>query len=261
MTAGGSVLRDETLPPKGTTLVLPLELAFTDRPDGEVVEAALEALRPGATQPLIRRKASTRIVAGKKLLLPADLDKACAPTASGGAPPTCTGSTTCVDGACKASFTDPSKLPAYKPDWAGGAADVCKPAGAGAPIVIVGEGQSDYLPLQDMQVVQIEAGPQGGHHIWVAVRVKNVHQSGTITSVTGHLPEIGLDVAPFTVIFTFDPDEGGYCKLAGLRFQLDVDHTIKDFFGHVIEVTVTETDRDGTIGKGTKTLKLSDNTI
>ena len=79
----------------------------------------------------------------------------------------------------------------------------------------------------DGVVAQVEAGPQGGHHIWVAVRMKGLLQSGSITSVTGHFPELDQDVGPFQVIFTFDQDEGGYCKLYGLRFQLDQTTDIK----------------------------------
>lgn len=97
-------------------------------------------------------------------------------------------------------------------------------------------------------MAQVEAGPQGGHHIWVAVRMKNLLQSGSITSITGHFDDPKLDVGPFQVIFTFDSDEGNYCKLYGLRFQLDQATDIQSLLGKTVKITVKVTDKDGTVG-------------
>jgi hypothetical protein len=121
----------------------------------------------------------------------------------------------------------------------------------------VGEGQGDYLPTTDGDTAQVEAGPQGGHHIWVALRAKNLTQSGSVTNVTGHFPDLGYDVGPYAVIFTLEPDEGGYCKLYGLRFQLDADHPIEEMLGHPLDVTVKVTDADGDVGTGTRSVVLS----
>ena len=134
------------------------------------------------------------------------------------------------------------------------------PECAGGPtIVTVGEGQSDYLPTMDGDVAQVEAGPQGGHHIWVAIRVKGLLQSGSITSITGHFPELNLDVGPYQVIFTLDQDEGGYCKLYGLRFQLDQTTPIDQLLGKTLEMQVKVTDKDGDVGVGKRTVVLSKN--
>jgi hypothetical protein len=167
---------------------------------------------------------------------------------------------TCQNGACVDPAVDANKLKDYTSGWSA-AADVCKPVNAGAPVVVVGEGQSDYLPLADGAVAQVEAGPQGGHHVWIAIRMKNLRQTGSITSITGTFPELGITIDPFNVIFTFDQDEGGYCKLYGLRFQLDAAQPIQGLLGHVLDVTVKVTDTDGAVGTGTKTIKLSDNFI
>jgi hypothetical protein len=148
-------------------------------------------------------------------------------------------------------------LPDYTPGWATASTDPCKPPGGGAPVVIVGEGQADYLPMTDGETAQVEAGPQGGHHIWVALRAKNLHQSGSITSITGHFPDLGYDVGPFNVIFTMEIDEGGYCKLYGLRFQLDQVIPIQMLLGHPLDVTVTVTDSDQTVGVGKRSVVLS----
>jgi hypothetical protein len=114
--------------------------------------------------------------------------------------------------------------------------------------------------MEDLEVAQVEAGPQGGHHIWVAVRMKNLRQSGSITSVSGFVPDLNLELSPFNVIFTFDPDEGGYCKLYGLRYQLDANGTdVETVLGHQLKVTVRVTESMGDdIGVGERMVTLSD---
>ena len=124
-------------------------------------------------------------------------------------------------------------------------------------MVIVGEGQSDYLPLMDGDTDQVEQGPQGGHHVWVALRAKNLHEEGSITAITGHFPDLGIDVGPFNVIFTQEIDEGGYCKIYGLRFQLDQSVPIQGLLGHPLDITVTVTDTDDAVGTGKRSVVLS----
>lgn len=254
LTAGGAVIADETYTYAAKELSFPTELRAEDLADGEVVSVEVEGSFAGKT--LITRAASTEAVAGKELLLRVDLTAACL----GLAAPSCEAPKTCDAGACNDGHVTGSKLPTYKSDWSTTTTtvDVCKPKDAGDPIVNVGYGQADYLPLMDGDVAQVEAGPQGGHHIWTAVRLKNLTQSGSITSLTGHFPDLGYDVGPFNVIFTFDPDEGGYCKIYGLRFQLDTEHDIQEMLGHTLEVTATITDKDKTVGTGKRTVKLSD---
>jgi hypothetical protein len=259
MRAAGQVVKDETLSATGpkSTLAFPTELPFTDLPGGTAVDVTIDAFRPGdSSTPLVTRRAATEIVAGKKLLLRVVVDSRCI-VAPGSSTPVCTAPQTCVAGLCMDEHVDAAKLKPYTSTWADGAGDVCKPAGAGAPTVIVGEGQADYLPTMDGDTAQVEAGPQGGHHIWVALRMKNLKQSGSITSVTGHFPDLGFDVGPFDVIFTFEPDEGGYCKLYGLRFQLDQSNDITTLLGHPLDVTVKVSDPDMDIGVGTRSVVLS----
>ena len=57
-----------------------------------------------------------------------------------------------------------------------------------APVVQVGTGQTDYLPVTAGQTVQMEQGPQGGHHVWIAVRQRNLKQSGSTTTITSVVP-------------------------------------------------------------------------
>jgi len=255
MRAGGEVIRDEVAPAGGEPLELPVELSFEDLADGTPVEVVIEAFRIGdTTRPLLTRTAATEVVGDKTLLLRVRLEKECViPPGEAG----CPAPETCVAGACSSPRVDPAQLEEYTAGWAIGEPDVCKPAGAGAPVVLVGEGQADYLPLAELEEVQVEAGPQGGHHIWVAIRMKNLRQSGSITSISGTVPELDLEIAPFNVIFTFDQDEGGYCKLFGLRFQLDGERDIQELLGKVVNVKVTVTDREGAVGVGEHAVTLS----
>lgn len=255
---GGEVFVDKEYSAANGDLAFPTELRGEDIPEGELVEATIEGVVNGT--PALERLASTEAVAGKELLLEVELEAACL-QAPGSSAPVCDAPATCVKGLCRNSHVPGAELPEYEPDWASQTVDICKPESAGDPIVVVGEGQADYLPMTDGAVAQVEAGPQGGHHIWVAVRLKNLTQSGSITSLTGRFPELGYDVGPFNVIFTFDPDEGGYCKIYGLRFQLDIDHDIQELLGHSFEITATVTDKDGDVGVGTKTVQLSDDIL
>ena len=259
MKASGAVIKDEllTTADMAAPLKLPSELPFLDLPGGAPIEVTLDAFRPGDTStPLLTRRAATEIVAGKQLLFRVALDSRCV-VAPGSSAPVCTSPQTCVAGECHDEHVDAGKLGAYSPTWATTSTDPCKPAGTTTPKVIVGQGQADFLPEMDGDTAQVEAGPQGGHHIWIAIRAKGLRQSGSITSITGHFPDLNLDVGPFNVIFTMEPDEGGYCKLYGLRFQLDQSNDIKTLLGHPLDVKVTVTDPDMDVGVGTRSVVLS----
>jgi hypothetical protein len=107
--------------------------------------------------------------------------------------------------------------------------------------------------------VRVEAGPQGGHHIWIAILMKNLLRSGSRTTVTGVAQSTATQIAPYEVIFTFDPAEGGWCKLFGLRFQLDangVDYV--PLLGHELDVTVFVADRAGDMAQGARRVMLAD---
>jgi hypothetical protein len=256
--AAGEVAVDRQYSVDAGDLELPTEIRVEGLAEGDPVEATIEGIVDGG--PALTRLAATDAVAGKDRLLEVELEAACL-QAPGSSAPTCDAPQTCVKGQCRGSYIPGAELPEYKSDWASQTVDACKPAGAEDPVVVIGEGQADYLPMMDGALAQVEAGPQGGHHIWVAVRLKNLTQSGSITSLTGRFPELGYDVGPFNVIFTFDPDEGGYCKIYGLRFQLDIDHPIEEMLGKTFDITATITDKDGDVGVGERTVKLSDDIL
>lgn len=213
------------------------------------------------------RTAATKIVRGESLLDRVTLQASCVPPVVG-APPDggatagglpCADDETCIDGVCKSPYVDPQFLPVYASGWDADQPDPpCKPLIGAKPEVVVGEGQADYLPLTDQQTVQVEAGPQGGHHVWIAVRMRNLHRSGSRTVITATCPATGQTVMPYDALFTYDPDEGGWCKLYGLRYQLDlggVDYT--QMLGKELDLAVTVTDTSGDEGVGTKNVTLS----
>ncbi len=144
-------------------------------------------------------------------------------------------------------------------DGAGGELpfDRCKPGGE--PEVIVGEGQGNYLEIEDGAELQVEAGPQGGYHVWIAARLKNLTASGSVTTVSGSFVNLDYEPAPVSLVFSFDPDEGDYCKIYGLRFRLDdPDHPITELLGEEVDVTVTITDALGVVESDTKRVLLSE---
>lgn len=220
---------------------------------------------PTGQEPAIVRTAETNVEpAPANDLLRIDLDPTCVvlPPPGGLAGPTCVAPETCVAGQCVSDVVGPSGLVPYTPTWAVDTPDACRPANPGAPVVIVGTGQTDYSPLTDGETVQAQTGPQGGHHIWIAVRMQNLKQSGSTTTVNATNPNNGAAVAPFSVVFTYLPDEGGFCKLYGLRFQLDADGVdLNQFLGQPLDVRVDVRDLLGEDGTGLVHVNIDPNVL
>jgi len=167
--------------------------------------------------------------------------------------PACTAANqTCIAGRCQDDELLIGDLEQYRMGWATDLPDICRGTNPGPPEVIVGTGQTDYLPLTPGQTLQAELGPQGGHHLWIALRQRNVHRSGSTTTITAKQPDSGVQIPPTAFVFTFDPDEGGYCKLYGLRYQLDnggIDYM--QFLGKDLDITVVVRDTNDDVGTGT----------
>jgi hypothetical protein len=267
----GAVTTDETLhPPRGSRAGFPQpwEAALSSPPgSGSEVDVTVEAFGQGES-PLLTRLASTRFTPGGPRLLRVPLESRCIvfppqPVVPGKPPgplsgPTCPPPTTCILGTCQPGFVAPGNLETYETNWPTNAPDRCKPRNGGAPALQIGTGQTDYLPLAPGQTLQAEAGPQGGHHVWIATRMKNLKQTLTTTRIEGVQPGSGLTIPPSTFVFTFAPAEGGYCKLYGLRYQLDnggIDY--KPFLGKPLDVTVTLTDPSGTTVKDTAHIEVA----
>jgi hypothetical protein len=264
MAVDGARLRDETLSVGEDTF--PKELAFENVTPGARLTLTLRGYELDIAR-IVRHVETRAPEAGDRALYQLRLEKSCKlevpiPGGSGGAPECNEITETCISGACRSAIVPETAFEPYRSDWQkGGPSDVCKPAGDGAPTLLVGQGQTDYFGMDDGEVAEIEAGPQGGHHIWVAARIKNLRQSGSITTVGGEVPELGLELQPMKWVFTLDPDEGGWCKIFGLRFQIDLKNEIEPLLGKQAKVKVTMKDGDGAVGTGERLVTLSSSIV
>jgi hypothetical protein len=261
---GGKTSSDEVLSPSA----LPHEVKLVP-PNGDVtapIGVEVDGYQsagwtPQSTDPpVLVRTAETTFVPDRTMLLRIVVQGQCVIALTPGLPgaPTCAAPQTCMGGACQSDVVGLAGLEAYAPGWPNSVPDICKPANAGPPIVQVGTGQTDYLPVTDGQTVQAEQGPQGGHHIWIAVRQQNIAQAGSTTTITSVQPGTNLAGPRMAFVFTFQPDEGGFCKLSGLRYQLDLDGTDYHLFlGQPLDVTVTIADASGVTGTGTAHVNIA----
>jgi hypothetical protein len=267
-TVAGATADDETFPPSN----LPHEVDLFP-PDGGDASAPIAVRVEGYLQPgwtpqsmeppvtVLVRTAETQFVPGETKLLRMLLRGSCLlglPDAGLPGAPVCTPPQTCIGGVCQSDVVPVGSLEPYASNWPQNAPDVCKPVPTIAPVVQVGTGQTDYLPVTSGQTVQMEQGSQGGHHIWVAVRQEGVAQTGTTTTITSVQPTTGVVGPTLRFIFTFQQDQGGFCKLAGLRYQLDIGGAdYHQFLGQPLDVTVTVADQAGATATGTAHVVVS----
>lgn len=260
----GVVVRDETL--ATTSSSLPREIKVTGSP-GTRVDVSAEALPPAGGVPIIVRSASAKLVSDAKKLLRVYLESRCVHLpSSGGAPAigvACNEPLTCIAGTCAAPEVDPAALEDYEPGWASAPPDVCRPARHGAPQVTIGTGQTAYASLVDGRLVQLEKGPQGGHHIWIAARMKNLRQSGSTTTITSRIVGDPKPVPPVSFVFTFEQDEGSFCAIWGLRYQIDAGEpdlreAYRRFLGKPLEVTIEVRDSTSASARDTRTVQIAD---
>jgi hypothetical protein len=143
----------------------------------------------------------------------------------------------------------------------------CKPslAAGTTATVFVGEGQTFYKDIADNTELIWEKGPQGGHHVWIALRQRGLRMSGTI--ITIDLEDVEDPAKPRLVNHSrliydfdkdegFDPEKGGFCTRPGLRMQLDNAGAVPlvELLGHKVRVKTELKDPDGAIATGTKTI-------
>ena len=268
----GAVVRDETLPTTpGAPSPFPKEIEVSG-PSGARIDVSAEAL-PAAgagAGPVVSRLASARLPApapgsSSKKLLRVQLESRCVVVPFAPPPPgtTCAAPLTCIAGACQSSEVGEDALEDYEPGWPAAPPDICRPAKHGPPEVILGTGQTDFASLADGQMLQLEKGPQGGHHIWIAARMKNLRQSGSTTTITSSIEGDPVPVPPASFVFSFDRDEGVYCKIWGLRYQVDAGATdlrnaYKRFLGKRLSVTVEVTDSTGAKASSTRVVQIAD---
>ncbi len=262
-TLGGAIADDETLPPSGLPHEVPLLAPDGDAsvPIGVRVEGyAQTGWTPQSTAtPVLVRTADTQFVPGETKLLRILLQGDCLLGLPGGPPgaPMCTLPQTCIGGACQSGAVPAQALEPYVSNWPANAPDICKPIDAGPPIVQVGTGQTDYLPVTSGQTVQMEQAARQGYR---RPGLRSARKTGTewsTTTLTSLQPSTGVVGPKLAFVFTFQQDQGGFCKLAGLRYQLDIDGAdYHQFLGQPLDVTVTITDPSGASGMGTAHLNI-----
>jgi hypothetical protein len=262
--------RESTLAANNTErpIAFPLELRFEDLPDGARVETRVEAFQGyySDEEPLVVRSAATRAVAGRSLLLRARLERECIPRLrlTGDLfAPECEAPSTCIAATCADPFVPPAQLEEYAASWAEVFADACKPLAAGEPVIVIGGGQAAFEPLGPENVVQVEGGPQGGFHVWVSLRMKNLHGAGTKTFVEIFEEGAATPRAEFLVAQSYGSSEGGFCELLGLRCQITHQSTmdIEGILGATLRVTAKVSDTAGDVGVGEQLIKLSNDVV
>ena len=199
----GKVADDETITigaapgAPGAVGTLPKEILLQGA-TGARAEVVVEALTSqagtrgaGPTTPVVVRRAAAHLVPAAKKLLRVQLETRCvtftAPGSTLPPAPTCDAPQTCALGRCVTEEVSFDQLEDYETSWATSPPDVCRPANHGPPEVIIGTGQTDFAPLADGQTLMLEQGPQGGHHLWIAVRMRNLRQSGSPTTLSAKL--------------------------------------------------------------------------
>jgi hypothetical protein len=163
---------------------------------------------------------------------------------------------TCARGVCISMARSSLELESYTPSWFVAAADPCRPS-AGLPEVEIGAGAAGYTKLLDGATLALEAGPQGGHHLWIGAKGKNFAQQGTLVAITGRNPDTGMVASPATFVFSLNADSDGRCSVTGLRYQVDAGGlNYRSFLGAPFELTVEMRDRFGTISSATTRVQI-----
>lgn len=260
-TVAGLVAAKETLLATAGPL-FPHELklqAPKNEPDAEVVIEVVARDRPDETMPpIVTRRATTHFVKGTTKLAYVFLEVRCNtfPLLGGGGPsgPTCTAPLTCVAGRCAAP--DLPALEDYRADWATNPPSAC---GTGAPeISEVAQGETSFDPLPDGATISLEEGPQCGHHLWLGVRMKNLAQSGIVTTLSATQPGSAVVVPATAFPYAYGASAGGACELPGIRFQLDTGGAkAADFLGKPLDVKLDLKDKAGRTATVTRRVNVA----
>lgn len=248
----GALVGDEKLT---WPITFPLEVPFLDLVAGDEVEVQIEAPNedPMFGLPPLTQVARTTVVGGKVLLLRVPVSYSCVFSVP------CNPSGLCYNGQCLGPQMPPAVLEDYSPDWA--KYSYCKPKVAGAPELLLSAGFTSFVPIDDGQVVDLVAGPQGGHHVWIALRMRNLRQVSMVT-LTGYAPGLHLDVGPLMYNVTFGEDPLlGRCWANYLTFPVDFAVDYKQFLGQELQIKAQVSDSDGATAEESAVVNISNTVI
>ncbi|MEN0062105.1 MAG: hypothetical protein AAGA48_08110 [Myxococcota bacterium] len=131
---------------------------------------------------------------------------------------------------------------------------------SGTPSIEVGSGQFDFEAVKVGQEVPIVRGPQGGDHVWLGVRIRNLDPrrlrldsqlfTAELPEDTGLAEEVKEETVgePFFFFPPFFDDEAGdsIFRTAGLPHQVERSRVR----GRRLRLEVLATDRDGRTATG-----------
>ena len=263
---GATSLVDKEIVPNNGDSPFPLEIPLDAAPGSEVdvvIEAYSALPNNGiADRTMLVRRSRAPFIKGPPQLVRLRLESSCLTGTAGFKGPACPAPQSCAAGRCIDPTLLAEDLEPYAKDWAKNRPDVCKPVHAGDPSAALGTGQTDYVAMKDGETLTPEKGPQGGHHLWISVRMKNLRQSGSTVVITAEQPGTGLKVPPTSFVFPFEPADGGFCKLYGLRLQLDnASVAVQKFLGQPLDVKVVVSDADGKSAEARGRVSVAANTI
>ena len=249
-TIDGAVTRADALSYGQGTLLLPTELPGASLSDGGAIQISVDAFRDHGATLFFKRRAATRAERGRTLFLPLSLDEACVDVP-------CAVGATCAGGTCVDVFVPPSTLADHDPTWISSAPDACKTPSSGPPSIVLGQGSEGYAPLDEGEVVPIEAGAQGGYHVWLALRVTGLRQMRSRVTVHGRFTEDGAEVPPFTSSLTLRKAGAGQCAVHGIRFQVADGSSVASVRGQPLAIEVELRDPDGASAQASKRVVIA----
>ncbi len=263
---GDAPLADQEIIPKVGVSPFPFEIDLKAPVDAQV-DLLIEAYPAGPNNTILpkvmlSRRVDAPFVAGDPKLVRVRLESACLTGTPGFKGPSCPAPQTCAMGRCIDPTLLPEDLENYSKDWSRNRPDVCKAPHAPPPTITIGTGQTDFVNIKDGQTLTPEKGPQGGHHLWLAVLQKNLKQNGSTVTITAEQPGTGLKVPPTAFVFPFEAADHGSCKLYGLRLQLDnASVPVQKFLGQPLDVNVLVSDQEGATASASIRIDVAANTI
>lgn len=160
----------------------------------------------------------------------------------------------CSESHCVDPYVPSEALEEYTADWA--SFSYCKPHGYGPSEMTLGKGSSELKPIEDLETIPVVQGPQGGYHIWIAARMKNLRQQPLI-ELTADFEDPTVDHNAGFVQFFVEDYAQGDCVVTGMPFLLAGPNPA-DILGKTAILTATITDDDGDSATASKTITIAD---